>query len=347
MAANWLQRRNGPRDSGLEGITRTIAARWLRAQVNLSDKVRDPETNKIITRKWFCEKYPDKCKQQTPSRPTGPQGYRGEPQEDAELRARIENLLDYNNDSVKDRAGNVYTTYRRRRPDIKNFPDAERSTFLGGTVDGGRYKDVVFRESYGDQGTDLNNVEIRGGNWSGVKLDASNGPAMVLRRPYNEEAREALKNVRDTMSDDYSYATMINFMGNHMETMKRWFGLGKDLEFKDIEKKVKREAKSADRWAKIYFGENEYGQTISPERGRRSESHARWLRSIDFDKLREVSEKHPEDWEVLFNHARSEAERVQEFWKKEREEAKRRKKEWKKKWKKNSSDLCRDSPRRL
>jgi hypothetical protein len=69
VAANWLQNRvlhgneekRASRDSGLEGLTRTAAARWLRAQVNLSDKVRDPETNKEITRKWFCEKYPDKC----------------------------------------------------------------------------------------------------------------------------------------------------------------------------------------------------------------------------------------------------------------------------------------------
>lgn len=218
-----------------------VASQWLRAQVNLSDKVRDPETNKYITRKWFCEKYPDKCQQQAPSQYR--QDFENTP---AGINQQIQGLgqapkLPLNPTPAERReslktykhpSGNQYG----RGTQVAAMPSGTNNVFRHSNVNGGEFNNVRFENAKSSPTTKLRNVSVQGGDWSGVEFHPRS--RMRLQDSYNKEVRNALDDAGWT--DDNTLQALVNFYSEGSSHRQRnLFGLGKRLNRKDTHNRIK------------------------------------------------------------------------------------------------------------
>lgn len=258
--------------------SRRTASQWLRAQVNLSDKVRDPETNKEITRKWFCEKYPDKCQTTRKAPESYRQNFEDTPQG---INQQIQQL-NKDTPAYKHPSGQTYQVGTQ----VTAVPSGRKSSFRNSKINGGEFNNVFFSNATSDENTKLKNLQILGGDWSGVDFQPRR--PMKLRDSYNENVRDAVDEA-GLHNDDLMQALIGFYSKGSKYRQKNLFGLGSRLNRKQTHDRI------------IEFQKNhyDYGGT------RRSDPTANY----SSDDMKRLSDK---GWKSVQDYAIKEAQKQRE-----------------------------------
>lgn len=123
---------------------------------------------------------------------------------------------------------------------IRGNPTLENSTVSeGSTVEGDAKlsKTHVTNRARVRGDTELNNAQVRGGSWDGQKI--TDGQGGIFHDAYDQETLDALTSIKQRRgTGDAPLQVMAHYFADNGRT-KGWFGLGGDLDRKQLQKKIK------------------------------------------------------------------------------------------------------------